>query len=105
MLIFIIRLIHFILLLVLLGAPFYKKDYIKYSIIILILILYKWNIDGSCGLTKLEYILLGHTDESEGFIYRLINPFLSIPENKFDKYLNIITIIYIILLIIIYNYK
>ncbi len=105
MLVFIIRFIHIILLFLLLFAPFYKKEHIRNCIFILIFILYKWNIDGSCGLTKLEYYLLGYKNESQGFIYRLINPFLSITEKKFDIYLNIITVIYILLLIIIYNYK
>jgi hypothetical protein len=37
-------------------------------------------------LTDLEYLLLGDKYKS-GFMYRLINPMIKIPEDYFNKYL------------------
>jgi hypothetical protein len=39
-----------------------------------------------CGLTELEYYIKGD-DYKEGFLYRLINPLIKIPEEYFDKWL------------------
>ncbi len=76
--------------------------FLKITIFILIYILYKWFIDGSCGLTVMEYYLLGHESEQHGFIYRLVNPMVSISETTFSKYLTIFTIGWLLMLIIIY---
>ncbi len=105
MLIYIIRFIHLLLLLFILFSPFYSKRYLKITIILLLYILYKWYIDGSCGLTVLEYYLMGYEKEAHGFIYRLVNPLISIPEGLFAEYLNYFTITWLLLLIIIYFYR
>ena len=97
----IIRIFHLLIILFILGAPFYDRKKLHYAIFLLIYIIYKWKIDGSCGLTKLEYYLLGKKSEHEGFIYRLINP-LKILEKDFNKYLEKFTYIWLILLLFIY---
>ncbi len=99
----IIKIIHFLLLLFILLAPFYEKELLFKSIVILGYILYKWKIDGSCLLTKIEYYLLGKETEEQGFIYRLINPlFNNLLENDFKNNLEYYTFFWFILLIIIY---
>ncbi len=75
-----------------------------FSIALIIYIFYKWKIDGSCFLTKVEYYISGEKEE-KGFIYRLINPFLNIEEYSFHKKLEAFTIIWLIFLLIIYFIK
>ena len=53
---------------------------------------------GKCGLTQLEYLFMGEKYK-EGFLYRLIKPVITIPEEYFNKYFFYIHIIYIIILI------
>jgi hypothetical protein len=112
----IIKIIHLLLLLFILFAPFYEKDLLFKSIAILGYILYKWKLDGSCLLTKLEYYLLGKQKEEQGFIYRLINPLLNqrlnqrlklseFSENDFKNNLEYYTFYWFILLIIVYLIK
>ena len=97
----IIKIFHLLIILLVLLAPFYNKKYLAYCIIILIYIYYKWKIDGSCIVTKLEHKISGNKEES-GFIYRLINPFLGMEKNKFGNMLQTSTLLWIIFLIIIY---
>jgi hypothetical protein len=96
----IIKIIHLLLLLFILLAPFYGKALLLKTIIILFYILYKWKVDGSCFLTKLEYFLLDKEKEEKGFIYRIINPLYS--EAEFDNNLEYIVFYWIVFLIIIY---
>ena len=49
-------------------------------------------------LTQLEYYIMGEKYK-DGFLYRLINPIIKVPENYFDKYLYIVHIIFITTLI------
>ncbi len=100
-----IKLIHLLLILFILGAPFYNKYYLTLCILLLGAIIYKWKVDGSCLLTKLEYKLLGYEKEYQGFIYRLINPVFNIEETKWQSMLEKISIIWFIILIIIYILK
>jgi hypothetical protein len=105
----IIKIIHLLLLLFILIAPLYGKDLLFKSIVVLGYILYKWKIDGSCLLTKLEYYLLGKEKEEQGFIYRLINPlfnkFYNFSEKEFNNNLEYYTFYWFVLLIIIYLIK
>ena len=98
----IIKIIHLILIIFILFAPFYNKYYLGLSILLLGSIIYKWKVDGSCLLTKLEYKLLGYDKEYKGFIYRLINPIFNIKERKWKCILDKLSIIWLIILIIIY---
>ena len=100
----IIKLIHFSLILFILCAPFYNKDYLLKTIFIVGVIYYKWKINGSCFFTQLEYSLMNKQNEEEGFIYRLINPLLNINinENKFNYNLEYLTLAWFFILILIY---
>ena len=52
----------------------------------------------TCGLTKIEYVLLGKEKYQSGFMYRLVNPIISVPENYFDKYYWVLHILWILIL-------
>jgi hypothetical protein len=104
MLVNIIRIFHFFILIFLLFAPFYSKKILIFSIALIVYIFYKWKIDGSCFLTKVEYYLSGNKEE-KGFIYRLINPMLNIEEYSFHNKLEVFTVIWLLLLILIYIIK
>jgi hypothetical protein len=98
-----IRLFHFILIIFLLISPYFSKEYCKNSLVILIYIFYKWKVNGSCGLTNLEHKLTGKKEE-DGFIYRIVNPYLSIRETTFKKKLEIITLILIVFYYFMFTY-
>lgn len=52
-----------------------------------------------CGLTKLEYYLMGHKYK-EGFLYRIIKPMTTVSNDYFEKYLLVIHYLYIFILYI-----
>ena len=101
----IIKIIHLLLVLFIVSAPFYNKYYLTLSILMLGAIIYKLKIDGSCLLTKLEYKIINHEKEEQGFIYRLINPIFNIKESYWECIFDKLSIIWLIFLIIIYIYK
>ncbi len=92
----IIKIIHLLLLLFILFAPFYGKQLLLKSIILLGYIYYKWKIEGSCFLTKLEYFISGKEKEEQGFIYRLINPLFNLTELNFKQNLELYTFYWIV---------
>jgi hypothetical protein len=95
----IINFIHLILVLVIISAPFIDNNIIKkYVFTFLIYLLFQY-LSGyeKCGLTELEYLVMGEKYQ-HGFLYRIINPLIKIPEEYFDKYLFFVHLIYIIIL-------
>jgi hypothetical protein len=100
-----IKIIHLLLVLFVVFAPFYNKYYLGLNILLLGGIIYKLKIDGSCLLTKLEYKILGYEEEETGFIYRLINPIFNIKESYWESIFDKLSIIWLIILIIIYILK
>ena len=74
-------------------------EYKKRILGILLCLLFRY-LSGytKCGLTELEYNVKGEKYK-EGFIYRLINPILTIPEKYFDEYLFNIHVMWIIILV------
>ncbi len=103
--IYLIKIIHLALILFIIITPFFGKYYLRLSILLLGAIIYKWKVDGSCLLTKIEYKLLGYDKEQKGFIYRLINPLFNIEEAKWKKILDKLSIIWLFILIIFYILK
>ena len=97
----IIKLFHLIVIIFFVIAPVYPNRQLKKIVFILLLYLFFQYISGyeKCGLTILEYIVMGE-EYQEGFIYRLINPIIKIPEKYFDQYLFYIHSIYIVILYI-----
>ncbi len=97
-----IQLIHILLILFIILAPFYNEEFLIKAIFLVSIVYYKWKINGSCFFTKLEYLVMGNNDEEEGFIYRIINPILNLNEIKFDYNLEYLTLAWFFILILIY---
>ena len=99
MIIKIINLLHTILVIFLCISIFIDNYQIKKTALILLLFLFLQYITnyGKCGLTELEYLFKGEKYK-EGFIYRLINPVITIPETYFNKYYYLFHITLIIIL-------
>lgn len=96
----IIQYIHVIIIFIIILSIFYNNIKLKeivLSILILLMIKYLTGYD-RCGLTEIEYLLKGEKYK-EGFIYRIIKPILTIPEQYFENYLFILHSLYIIILI------
>ncbi len=95
----IIKIIHLIIVLAVIFAPFINNYKLKQTIYVFLIYLLLQYISGyeKCGLTELEYLIMG-TKYEEGFMYRLIKPIIKIPESYFDKYVIIIHLIYIYIL-------
>jgi hypothetical protein len=95
----IIKLIHLIIVFLVAIAPLYPNRLLKKTVFILLLYLFFQYISGyeRCGLTVLEYVIMGEKYQ-EGFIYRLINPIIKIPEKYFEQYLFYLHSIYIVIL-------
>jgi hypothetical protein len=99
MIITIINFLHIILILFLSFSVFidnYKMK--KASLILLILIFGQYITNhGRCGLTELEYLFLRERYQ-EGFMYRLIKPVITLPEEYFNKYYYVLHILWICIL-------
>jgi hypothetical protein len=99
MIIFLIQGLHLILVISLAMSIFITNTQFKIlCITLLIFMLFHYITNyGKCGLTQLEYLIMGEKYQ-EGFLYRLIKPVITIPEQYFDKNIFYIHIIYIIIL-------
>lgn len=70
-------------------------QYKKVALTLLIFIMAQFVTNyGRCGLTEIEYLFKGEKYK-EGFIYRLVKPVITIPENYFNKYFYIVHILWI----------
>lgn len=96
----IIRVIHVFLMVSLAIAPLVPSNRYKTFALTFLLYLVIQYITGyqRCGLTILEYMFLGETYKS-GFLYRLINPLITINECYFDYGMHIVHAIYIFILL------
>ena len=97
--IYIIQSIHLLIVVSCFISIFYNDIKFKRGVFgLLLLLLFKY-ITGikRCGLTELEYIIKGK-DYEEGFIYRIVNPIVTIPEEYFESYLFTMHIIWILIL-------
>jgi len=94
-----INFIHFIIVLLVVISPFINNRVLKNNVLIFLLYLLFQYITGyqKCGLTELEYIFMGQ-DYQHGFLYRIINPLIKVPESYFDKWLIVIHLIYVFVL-------
>ena len=94
-----IRFIHYAIIVALAVSPFVPWPAYRNAAGIFLIYLFLQYITGykKCGLTILEYLILGKDYES-GFLYRTIMPLITIPEKYFDNALIIIHVFYIYLL-------
>ena len=97
----IIKFLHLVLILFILVSVFIPRCYIKeFSLAFLIFIAFQYFIgNGSCGLTKLEYLMLGEKHYQEGFIYRLVKPVVTVPEKYFNNGLLYLHILWVAILV------
>lgn len=95
----IIKLIHLLIVLAVILAPFIDNYTFKENVFVFLIYLLLQYITGyeRCGLTELEYLLMGEKYQ-EGFIYRIIKPMIRLPEHYFDRYTFAIHIIFLYVL-------
>ena len=99
MIINIINFLHIILILFLSLSVFIDNYKIKQMAFILLILIFGQYITnyGRCGLTELEYIFT-QENYKEGFIYRIVKPVITIPEDYFNKYYYVLHILWICIL-------
>lgn len=95
-----IRTIHLAIVFAVIASVFIRSCYVKQlALAFLIFLLFQYILGyESCGLTKIEYVLLGEEKYKQGFMYRLINPIIKVPESYFDSALFYAHIFWIIIL-------
>jgi hypothetical protein len=96
----IIKIIHLVLVFFIIIAPFINSLEIKKHVLVFLLYLLFQYLTGynRCGLTQLEYYVMGE-EYQEGFLYRIINPIIKIPEKYFEDFLYLFHVIYVLILI------
>lgn len=95
----IINLVHQILVLGLfisVGVDNYAYKKLAFTLLLFILAQFITNY-GKCGLTELEYLFKGEKYE-EGFIYRIVKPIITVPENYFNNLYYVGHILWIVIL-------
>jgi len=97
----IIKLVHLIIVICVIASVFVPNCKFKqYALVLLIFLLVQYILGfEKCGLTQLEYYILGKEKYQQGFMYRLINPVIRVPENYFNNGLLYFHIIWIAVLI------
>ncbi|XWV25761.1 hypothetical protein QJ857_gp1327 [Tupanvirus soda lake] len=101
LLVWLIKIVHLIIVVGVISSVFINVCYIKQLALTLLIFLMIQYILGyeKCGLTQLEYWILGEDKYQKGFIYRLINPIIKVPENYFYNGLLYLHILWVIILI------
>jgi len=91
--------IHLILVIFIIISPFINVKEIKINVLIILIYLLFQYLTGynRCGLTELEYYFMKE-EYKEGFLYRIINPIIKVPEKYFDNWLYVFHVIYVIIL-------
>jgi hypothetical protein len=99
MILYFIRIIHFLIICLILISPFINFYKLKEYVFIFLVYLLLQYLTGyeKCGLTELEYIFMGE-NYKEGFMYRIIKPMITMKEAYFNNYITIIHLVYIIIL-------
>lgn len=95
----IIQLLHIILIISIVSSVFINNIELKkftLGILILLFIQYVTNY-GRCGLTEIEYMVLGEKYK-EGFIYRLIKPVIDVSEEYVEYNIIILHTIWMFIL-------
>jgi hypothetical protein len=100
MIIYIIKILHLLLFLILFSSIFVPISLVKQlSLLMLVFLLLQFIVNqGECCLTQLEYYFTKEKYK-EGFLYRLITPVIKRNEKYFDYYFYIFHLLWIIILI------
>jgi hypothetical protein len=95
-----INIIHLLLILLIIASPFINNHTLKLNVLVLLFYILYQNVigTGQCGLTKIEYLIMGRKYE-QGFLYRIIHPMFNLPEKYFDSYVIIIHITLMLILL------
>ncbi|BCS83427.1 hypothetical protein QLL95_gp0696 [Cotonvirus japonicus] len=97
----IIKTIHLVIIVLVFSSIFIPNCIVKelaLTFLIYLLIQYAIGCE-KCGLTELEYMILGQKNHKQGFMYRIINPMIKIPEKYFNNGLMYVHIAWIAILI------
>jgi hypothetical protein len=100
MIVSLVKLFHLIIIVLVITSVFIPHIYLKQLTIAFLLYLLIQYLTGyeKCGLTDLEYWLMGEKYHQEGFMYRIIKPMIRVPEKYFDNYLFIFHVLWILIL-------
>ena len=80
-----IKILHLAIVVAIIAAVFVNSCLMKQlalTVLLFLLVQYLFGFE-KCGLTELEYMILGEKNHKQGFIYRLINPVIKVPEKYF----------------------
>ena len=97
----IIQILHLALIVGIIVSVFINNCFVKQlalTFLIYLLVQYMFGLE-KCGLTELEYWIVGEENHKQGFMYRLINPIIKIPEDYFNSGLLYTHVIWIIILV------
>lgn len=103
-----IQILHLLIYIFILSALFLPINLHLSAIIFSLIIIILWTfLENKCILTELEYYLLNKKIKKikKGFGYRFINKIIKVNETSFDIFIYYSFILYILLLIYIYNQK
>lgn len=78
----VIKVVHLMIIIGIVAAVFVKScvwKTIALTLLVFLMIQYICGFE-KCGLTELEYYVLGESKYQQGFIYRLVNPLIKVPE-------------------------
>ncbi|AGD92679.1 hypothetical protein mvi_686 [Megavirus vitis] len=95
-----IKTIHILIIIGVISSIFISNCMIKQlalTLLIFLLLQYLLGFE-KCGLTQLEYALLGQKYQ-QGFIYRVVNPIICVPEGYFNNGFMVVHIVLIIILL------
>lgn len=96
----IVQIIHIGAIIAMVSAVFVKSIWFKQIILaVLILLMFQYLSGyGRCGLTELEYAILGEKEHKNGFIYRIINPMITVNETYINYGIYVIHVLLIAIL-------
>jgi len=86
-LVWLIRIVHLLIVIGVIVSVFINNCRFKQLALVLLIFLLVQYMLGyeKCGLTELEYWILGEKKYKQGFMYRLINPMIKVPETYFSN--------------------
>lgn len=97
----IIKLLHLVIIVAIIISVFIQSCNFKKLVLTFLIFLFLQYMFGyeKCGLTELEYWIIGEGNHKQGFIYRIINPIIKIPEKYINNGLAYVHILWICILL------
>lgn len=96
-----VRILHFLIVLgIVLSVFIYSCKWKKIALLFLLFLLLQYLLGfEKCGLTTVEYVILGEEKYQKGFMYRIVNPIIRVPENYFNNGLLFVHVLWIAILL------